>query len=88
MDSTEKAALEHRRLWWHSRRGMLELDVLLVPYTETVYTTLSAEQQRIYKRLLACEDQDLFNWFLEKSKPEDPELAAMVRQILDRVQPD
>ncbi|WP_108126105.1 succinate dehydrogenase assembly factor 2 [Saccharospirillum mangrovi] len=67
---------------------MLELDVLLVPYTETVYPTLSADQQHIYQRLLACEDQDLFNWFLEKSKPEDTELAAMVRQILDRVQPN
>jgi len=88
VEPTEKAALEHRRLWWHSRRGMLELDVLLVPYTETVYPTLSADQQRIYQRLITCEDQDLFNWFLEKSKPEDPELAAMVRQILDRVQPD
>jgi len=41
VEPTEKAALEHRRLWWHSRRGMLELDVLLVPYTETVYPTLS-----------------------------------------------
>lgn len=67
---------------------MLELDVLLVPYTEHVYPTLSVDQQRIYQRLIGCEDQDLFNWFLEKSKPEDPELASMVRQILDRVQPD
>lgn len=88
MEITEKQALEHRRLWWHSRRGMLELDVLLVPYTEQVFPTLSDDDKRIYHRLIGCEDQDLFNWFLEKSRPEDPEIAYMVRKILDRVQPD
>lgn len=85
---TEKQALEHRRLWWHSRRGMLELDVLLVPYTEQVFPTLGEEDQRIYHRLIECEDQDLFNWFLDKSKPDDPELAYMVAKILDRARPD
>lgn len=88
MAMTEQQALEHRRLWWHSRRGMLELDVLLVPFTEEAYPTLSEEDQRIYKKLIDNEDQDLFNWFMEKSAPEDAELAYMVRKILDRVQPD
>lgn len=86
--TSEKQALEHRRLWWHSRRGMLELDVLLVPYTEEVYPTLDPDTQATYHRLIACEDQDLYNWLLEKSRPADPDLAAMVRMILDRVQPD
>lgn len=85
---TEEQALIHRRLWWHSRRGMLELDVLLVPYTESVYPNLSEDDQRIYRRLIDNEDQDLWNWFLEKSAPDDTELAYMVRKILDRVQPD
>lgn len=85
---TEEQALVHRRLWWHSRRGMLELDVLLVPYTESVYPELNEDDQRIYRRLIDNEDQDLWNWFLEKSVPEDAELAYMVRKILDRVQPD
>ena len=88
VEMTEEQALIHRRLWWHSRRGMLELDVLLVPYTESVYPTLSEDDQRIYRRLIDNEDQDLWNWFLEKSTPEDPEMAYMVRKILDRVQPD
>ncbi len=88
VEMTEEQALIHRRLWWHSRRGMLELDVLLVPYTESVYPRLNEDDQRIYRRLIDNEDQDLWNWFLEKSKPEDPEMAYMVRKILDRVQPD
>ncbi|TDF81717.1 succinate dehydrogenase assembly factor 2 [Pseudomonas sp. H9] len=79
--------IELNRLFWHSRRGMLELDVLLVPFSQEVYSTLSQEDRDLYWRLLGCEDQDLFGWFMERSESEDPELQRMVRIILDRVQP-
>ncbi|MBA1188511.1 succinate dehydrogenase assembly factor 2 [Enterobacterales bacterium AW_CKDN230030176-1A_HGKHYDSX7] len=78
---------ELNRLFWHSRRGMLELDVLLVPFTQEVYATLSEEDRALYRRLLSCEDQDMFGWFMERNESEDPELQRMVRIILDRVQP-
>ncbi len=81
-DSTEL-----NRLFWHSRRGMLELDVLLVPFVREVYATLDAEDQARYRKLLECEDQDMFGWFMQRSEPEDVDLQRMVRMILDRVQP-
>ncbi|HGM5579718.1 TPA: succinate dehydrogenase assembly factor 2 [Pseudomonas putida] len=78
---------ELNRLFWHSRRGMLELDVLLVPFTQEVYSSLSEADRELYRRLLTCEDQDMFGWFMERNESEDPELQRMVRIILDRVQP-
>ncbi|MBF8781431.1 FAD assembly factor SdhE [Pseudomonas fulva] len=78
---------ELNRLFWHSRRGMLELDVLLVPFTQEVYASLDEADRELYRRLLTCEDQDLFGWFMERNESEDPELQRMVRIILDRVQP-
>ncbi|MHC6224301.1 FAD assembly factor SdhE [Pseudomonas sp. X10] len=78
---------ELNRLFWHSRRGMLELDVLLVPFTQEVYPNLSDADRELYRRLLTCEDQDMFGWFMERTESEDPELQRMVRIILDRVQP-
>ena len=78
---------ELNRLFWHSRRGMLELDVLLVPFTQEVYPTLNETDHELYVRLLSCEDQDMFGWFMERTESEDPELQRMVRIILDRVQP-
>ncbi len=33
--------VELNRLYWHSRRGMLELDVLLVPFVKEVYPHLN-----------------------------------------------
>ena len=79
--------VEINRLFWHSRRGMLELDVLLVPFTKEVYATLDKVDRDLYVRLLECEDQDMFGWFMERSESQDPELQRMVRKILDRVQP-
>ena len=58
---------ELNRLFWHSRRGMLELDVLLVPFVQEVYPTLDAENQARYRKLLECEDQDMFGWFMPVS---------------------
>lgn len=75
------------RLFWHSRRGMLELDVLLVPFTKEVFATLSEDDQIKYEKLLTNEDQDLFSWFMQKTRPSDVDDAYMVDMILERVQP-
>ncbi|MCL5041414.1 MAG: succinate dehydrogenase assembly factor 2 [Gammaproteobacteria bacterium] len=80
--------VELKRLFWHSRRGMLELDVLLVPFLQEAYSALSKDDQARYRQLLECEDQDMFGWFMQRSEPEDPDLKRIVRIILDRVQPD
>src|ERR1700712_166774 len=79
--------VELNRLFWHSRRGMLELDVLLVPFVREVYPTLDQVDRDLYVRLLTCEDQDMFGWFMQRAESEDAELQRMVRMILDRVQP-
>jgi len=79
--------VELNRLYWHSRRGMLELDVLLVPFVREVYSPLNEADRNCYVRLLECEDQDMFGWFMERSESEDPALQRRVRRLLDRVPP-
>ncbi|MOA14677.1 Antitoxin CptB [compost metagenome] len=78
---------ELKRLAWHSRRGMLELDVLLLPFVEEAYPALDAEDQARFRKLLGCEDQDMFGWFMQRGEPQDPDLRRIVKIILDRVQP-
>lgn len=78
---------ELKRLFWHSRRGMLELDVLLVPFVQEVYATLQEDDQARFRKLLECEDQDMFGWFMQRGEPDDADLRRIVRMILDRVQP-
>jgi antitoxin CptB len=80
--------VEYKRLYWHSRRGMLELDVLLIPFLEEVYPRLSTEDREHYRQLIDCEDTELYQWFMQRGQPEDTGLQRMVAMILERVQPD
>ena len=73
---------ENRRVLWHSRRGMLELDLVLMPFAEQVYPRLDGEERRRYRDLLACEDTDIFAWLLHRVRPQDPGIAAIVDRIL------
>ena len=66
---------------------MLELDLLLLPFFEEVYLTLSEADQRAYEKLLEQDDPDLLAWFSRKAIPDDPGLASLVEMILRRVQP-
>ena len=73
------------RLKWACRRGMLELDVLFIPFVDEAYDNLAEKDKRIFERLLTEEDPDLFAWFMGHKVCEDKELNAMVQFILDRV---
>ena len=82
LERADLTRAEHNRVIWHSRRGMLELDLVLEPFVKQAYVHLDSSARELYRRLLSCEDQDLFNWFLQKEQASDAELAAMVSQIL------
>jgi antitoxin CptB len=75
---------ELNRLYWHSRRGMLELDLLLVPFAERHVQNLTAEQQHLYKLLLVEEDQDLYSWLTRRALAPTPQLRIMIEIILDK----
>ncbi|MFC3681035.1 FAD assembly factor SdhE [Bacterioplanoides pacificum] len=80
-DQTSPEAIENKRTAWHSRRGMLELDVLLLPFAEQAFPDLSREDKDRYLALLDCEDPDLFTWFMEHQIPDDPEMAKIVAMV-------
>ena len=75
------------RLRWRSRRGMLELDLLLLPFFDEVYRDLETSQQEVFQRLLEQDDPDLWLWFSRKDKSDDAAMQALVEFILARVQP-
>ena len=66
------------RLFWGSRRGMLELDLVLMPFLENVYPSLEQSDKERYWKLLEEQDQDLFAWFLRRENPANPELQRIV----------
>lgn len=77
----EDADVAHRRAWWRSRRGMLEIDVFLVPFVTERYPALTAEDRAVYHRLLESEDTSLHLWLTGKGDPEDTGLREIVDAI-------
>ncbi|AQT59250.1 response regulator receiver protein [Cellvibrio mixtus] len=70
--------MDINRLFWGSRRGMLELDLVLMPFLENVYPGLEQSDKERYWLLLEEQDQDLFAWFLRRENPDNPELQRIV----------
>jgi antitoxin CptB len=70
--------VERNRLFWGSRRGMLELDLILLPFLENVYPSLVQADKESYWKLLEAEDQDLYAWFMNRLDPEDTSLQRIV----------
>ena len=73
---------ERNRLYWHSRRGMLELDLLLVPFATQHLQALDAAQLQQYHELLRHEDQDLFLWLTRREAAPNRELQGIVDLVL------
>lgn len=73
------------KLRWACRRGMLELDILLAPFVEDGYDALNLEQKQVFEQLLACDDPDLFAWFMGHGKAANPAIQQMVETIVRRV---
>ena len=79
-----KAKHNFQRIRWHSRRGMLELDLILVPFAEQYFEALNEIDQDRYVKLLASEDQDLLSWLLEHAVPSDPDIFSIIQLIRTR----
>ena len=74
--------IDKNRIIWHSRRGMLELDLLLEPFARNRFDSLSPQQQQLYQQLLSHEDQDLFSWMMQRQEPSDLTLKPIIELIV------
>jgi antitoxin CptB len=77
--------IEYKKLGWHSRRGMLELDLLLLPFVEHHLQGQLHTDQLLYCKLLAEEDQDLFAWLVQRECPPTDDIVRIVSIIRDCV---
>jgi len=63
--------MDDTRIFWRSRRGMLELDLFLVPFAKDRYPTLETRLQTRYAELLELDDWVILDWLQEKSAVEE-----------------
>ena len=76
-------AAELRRIRWRCRRGMRELDQLFERYLDRCWARESEARRAVFLRLLDCEDDKLWRWFMGYEAAADVEIASLVQRIRD-----
>ncbi|MBS3896611.1 succinate dehydrogenase assembly factor 2 [Silanimonas sp.] len=74
--------VEHKRLRWRCRRGMRELDQLMLRFLDRAFETASEVERALFLRLLDTEDDILWRWCMGRERPEDPDLAGFIDRLL------
>jgi antitoxin CptB len=73
--------LEIRRLEWRCRRGMKELDLLLVRYLKGAFVQASSEQRAAFVEFLELPDPDIASYLVAGHVPPEPRFAELCRAL-------
>ena len=71
---------DERRALWRSRRGLLELDLILVPFVENCFANLPDRLRSDYLDLLTVDDVDAYAWLVSGES-----VPSRYKQIIDVV---
>ena len=69
------------KVYWACRRGMLELDSMLLPFFQDCFDSLTALEQQTFIQILQEPDPILFAWLMNKSEPDNDEFKAIIKKI-------
>lgn len=72
---------EWNRAKWASRRGLLELDLLLAPFVNEAFDSLDSDLRSDYRELLFQDDQDLIEWIMGRAEVSEPRFSEVVAEI-------
>jgi antitoxin CptB len=72
---------EARRLLWHCRRGMKELDLVLERFARATLPAASHAERGVLAELLELPDPVLADYLLGGAVPRGAQLAALVARI-------
>ncbi len=69
---------------WRCRRGMRELDSLLMRFVDRQYSTASAIDQAAFRDFLLLPDPDILGLLTGRAKSEDPAISRVVDLVLGK----
>lgn len=69
------------KLRWSCRRGMKELDLMLIPFAENELTHLSESQRQAFHSLLQLDDLILFECLFKHQPVAEPAIQTMIEMI-------
>lgn len=71
-------------LKWQCRRGMRELDDLLLAYLETHYVLADSDEKAAFRDVLALADPQLNAYLLQRHIPRAEPIARVIERIRSR----
>jgi len=77
----EDRELQARMVRWRCNRGMLELDLLLIPFVENKFKYLNSVDKDLFIDLLTYEDPVLFGWLMGHEEVHVKSLKSIVNMI-------
>jgi antitoxin CptB len=75
------ASRELGKLRWRCRRGMKELDLLLLRYVEEQYGEAPSAHQEAFRALLDAPDPVIYAYCLGGERPTSPLLSSVIQRI-------
>lgn len=72
---------EMAKLRWRCRRGMKELDQLMLRYLDLYYADATEAHQNAFKQLLDYEEPDLYGYFSGRLVAEEGDLGDVIKAI-------
>ncbi|MDH5275890.1 MAG: succinate dehydrogenase assembly factor 2 [Gammaproteobacteria bacterium] len=72
------------RLRWRCRRGMRELDVLLLRYLEREFPAAPPAAQAAFETLLSAQDPEIVDLLAGRAVAEDASLNGVIQRLLDQ----
>ena len=82
MSANESTSDNLGRIRWKCRRGMLELDLMLLKFFDNHYADLSPKEKRHFEHLLEEPDPVLQEYLYGISAPDDENLQTILRKIM------
>jgi antitoxin CptB len=73
---------EEAQLRWRCRRGMRELDLLLLRYLERDYPSAPVAERQAFATLLSCQDPEILALLTGRARADDAALAHVVERLL------
>ena len=77
---------EESRLRWQCRRGMRELDELLLAYLQDRYPSDSEADKAAFREVLTLADPELNAYLLQRQPPPSESIARVIERLLRRAQ--
>tara|TARA_B100001175_G_C19002890_1_gene399799 strand:- start:243 stop:506 length:264 start_codon:yes stop_codon:yes gene_type:complete len=71
-----------KKILWQCRRGLWELDAILIPFVEQNFDDLDISNQNLFKELLSYEDVEVFDLLVNQKEPEDINIKPLIDIII------